>query len=204
MKRIAKAAAARPYRSELRDGQAQATRERILDAAMRVMARGIASLSVPAVAREAGVSVPTVYRHFGTKRGLLAAVYPHAARQAGLDQLVPPTNLEELRDGVRAYFGGLDGLGKDARAAMASIAADEVRGATMANRMLLWERLADSVQPPLAPADRDRLVRVLAVLVTSASMRMWHDHLGTSVDQAADDVAWLANAAVAASRRQEA
>lgn len=204
MNRIAKETAAREYRSELRDGQAQATRERILDAAMRVMARGIASLSVPAVAREAGVSVPTVYRHFGTKRDLLAAVYPHAARQAGLDRLVPPSSIDGLRDGVREYFGRLDGMGSDARAAMASIAADEVRGATMANRMPVWERLADSVRPPLAPADRDRLVRVLAVLVTSASMRMWHDHLGTSVDQAADDVAWLVNAAVAASRRQEA
>ena len=47
------------------------------------MASGLASLSIPAVAREAGVSVPTVYRHFGTKDDLLAAVYPHVARGSG-------------------------------------------------------------------------------------------------------------------------
>jgi AcrR family transcriptional regulator len=204
MNRIAKDSTARKYRSELRDGQAQATRERVLDAAIRVMARGIASLSVPAVAREAGVSVPTVYRHFGTKRDLLAAVYPHAARRAGLDQLVPPNTVGELREGVRAYFGRLDGMGAEARAAMASPASEEVRNATMTTRMPIWERLTDSVQPPLAPADRDRLVRVLAVLITSASMRMWRDHLGVSVEQAADDIEWLVNAALAASRRQEA
>lgn len=204
MSRIANTVPARRYRSELREAQAQATRERILDAAMRVMARGIASLSVPAVAREAGVSTPTVYRHFGTKRDLLAAVYPHAAHRAGLDRLVPPSTIDELRDGVRAYFGRLDRMGKDARIAMASPAADEVRGATMATRLSIWTQLADSIEPPLTQADRDRIARILAVLITSASMRMWLDHLGVPVQQAADDIAWLVNAAVAASRRQEA
>lgn len=203
MNRIATQEITRQYRSELREEQAQATRERILDAAMRVLARGIASLSVPAVAREAGVSTPTVYRHFGTKRGLVAAVYPHAARRAGLDQLVPPTNLAELREGVREYFDRLDRMGTDARAAMASPASEEVRHATMANRLSVWNRLAESVQPPLAPADRDRLARILSVLITSASLRMWHDHIGVSVEQAADDIEWLVNAAVAASRREE-
>jgi AcrR family transcriptional regulator len=52
--------------NELRAAQAQATRARILEATVNVMARGVASVSIPAVAREARVSVPTVYRHFGT------------------------------------------------------------------------------------------------------------------------------------------
>ena len=50
--------APRPYRSRLREEQAQETRERILDATGRVMAAGIATVSIPAVAREAGVSIP--------------------------------------------------------------------------------------------------------------------------------------------------
>lgn len=204
MTRIAKPEPGRVYRSELREEQAEATRGRILDAAIRVMARGIASLSVPAVAREAGVSVPTVYRHFGTKHDLLAAVYPHTARRAGLDQVVPPRNLGELRDGVRGYFGRLDTLGEEARVAMASPAGEEVRRISMANRLATWRKLADSIEPALSPPDRDRLTRVLAVLVTSASMRMWRDHIGVSVDQAAEDIEFIVNAVVAASRRQEA
>ena len=63
--------------NELRAAQAQATRARILEATVAVMARGVASVSIPAVAREAGVSVPTVYRHFATKRDLLTSVFPH-------------------------------------------------------------------------------------------------------------------------------
>ena len=67
------------------------------------MARGIATISIPAVAREAGVSVPTVYRHFGSKQDLLAAVYPYALKRAGVHEPPFPASLDELKDSVRAY-----------------------------------------------------------------------------------------------------
>jgi hypothetical protein len=76
LKPAASGATSRVYGSPLRVHQAEETRERILDATVRVMARGLTSVSIPAGAREAGVSVPTIYRHFGTKTDLLAAVYP--------------------------------------------------------------------------------------------------------------------------------
>ena len=64
---------------------------------------GVASLSIPAVAREAGVSVPTVYRHFAhearTPRGDLPA------RRCGgpaIDELAAPAlDLDELGTGAR-------------------------------------------------------------------------------------------------------
>ena len=122
--------AARAYRSDLRAEQAEDTRGRILDAALRVMASGVASRSMPAVAREAGVSVPTCHlRHFGTKADLLAAMYPHAARRSGLDKLPDPTSLRDVRTSLRAFFEHIDALDDMARAAMASPVADEVRHA---------------------------------------------------------------------------
>lgn len=193
----------RGYRSQLRAEQAQATRARILDAAVRVMASGIASISVPAVAHEAGVSIPTVYRHFRTKADLLGEIYPHLAQRAGLDRLQPPRSVEELREGVRAYFERLDALGPEARAAMASPAAEEVRQVSMAQRVSYWRRLADSIEPRLVDADRDRIARLLAVLITSSSLRVWRDHVGVSVQQAADDVDWVIRTAIAASRTTE-
>src|SRR6266498_5210857 len=74
----------RAYDSELRAEQADATRRKILDALVRTMGRGVAGLSIPAVAREAGVSVPTVYRHFKSKAALVAALSPHLVGRAGL------------------------------------------------------------------------------------------------------------------------
>jgi AcrR family transcriptional regulator len=84
----------RSYRSELRAEQARATRDRILEATLRVMARGLASLSIPEVAREAGVSVPTVYRHFGDLDALLDAFWPWFVESLGLSRYA--STAEEL------------------------------------------------------------------------------------------------------------
>jgi AcrR family transcriptional regulator len=192
----------RTYRSDLRAEQARETSVRILDATLRVMATGIASVSIPAVAREAGVSVPTVYRHFATKADLLAALYPHAVRQAGLDRPVPPASLDELREGVRAIFDRLEHGDDLARAAMASPAAEEARALTMPGRLAMGRSLADSIRPKLAVRDRDRIARLLVVLITSSSLRVWRDYLGSSVDEAADDIDWVIRAAIAASARE--
>jgi AcrR family transcriptional regulator len=201
MARIAKLES-RPYDSPLRDGQAEETRARILEGAIRVMARGIVSVSMPAIAHEAGVSVPTVYRHFGTKAELLAAVYPYVARKSGLDRLPDPTSLGDLRDRLRRIFEHTDALDDLARAAMASPGGEEVRRATMPDRLARIGRLADGIGDDLSDADRARLARVLAVLTTSGSLRMWRDHLGASAEEAADDIDFIIRAAVAASTRK--
>jgi len=189
--------------NELRAAQAEATRTRILEATLNVMARGVASVSIPAVAREAGVSVPTVYRHFGTKRDLLAAVFPHVVRRAGLDELVPPRSIDDLGRGVRALFERIDSAGDLARAAAASPAAEEVRRVDMPARLEMSHRLADSIMPKLTPDDRDRIARLLTILISASALRVWRDHLGSSVEEAADDIDWVIRAAIAASTRSE-
>jgi AcrR family transcriptional regulator len=189
--------------NELRAAQAQATQARILEATLSVMARGVASVSIPAVAREAGVSVPTVYRHFGTKRNLLAAVFPHVVRRAGIDELIPPRSIAELGRGVRALFDRIDSAGDLARAAAASPAAEEVRRVDMPARLEMSRRLADSIVPKLTPGDRDRIARLLTILISASALRVWRDHLGSTVEEAANDIDWVISAAIAASTRSE-
>lgn len=54
---------------------AQGTRERILDAALELFgARGFAATTTKAIARKAGVNEVTVFRVFGTKQGVYAAM----------------------------------------------------------------------------------------------------------------------------------
>ena len=203
MTRIANMAA-RTYHSELRAEQAEETRGRILDAALRVMTTGLARLSVPAVAREAGVSVPTVYRHFGTKAELLAEMYPHAARRAGLDGVPDPSTVRDVRSAVIAVFERLDALDDVSRAAFASPIADEVRHATMPSRFKRIRALGESIEPPLTNADLDRITRILVILISQSSLRTWRDHLGASAEQAADDIDWILRAAIAAATREAA
>jgi AcrR family transcriptional regulator len=147
--------------------------------------------------------VPTVYRHFRTKADLLAAVYPHVARKSGLDRLPDPSSLEELREGIRRIFERTDALDDLARAAMASPGSEAVRRATMPDRLARIRRMADSLPGVLSEADRARITRLLAVLTTSGSLRMWRDHLGVSAEQAADDIDFVIRAALAASMREQ-
>ena len=192
----------RSYGSPLRAKQAEETRERILDATGRVIAGGVAFVSIPAVAREAGVSVPTVYRHFPTKHDLLAAIYPHAMRRAGLDEVPVPRSMDELRQGLRAHFERTDSMGDLARAAMASPASDEVRRLSMPRRIAAFRQVADSIEPKPSEVDRDRIARLLVILTASSALRLWRDQLGSSVEEAADDVDWVLRAITSATSRK--
>lgn len=202
MNRIANPAA-RPYRSELRVRQAAETRGRILDAAARVMARGPASTSMPAVAREAGVSVPTVYRHFRTKADLFTALYPHMVYRAPSVQMELPSSIDDFADGLRAHFARLDSLGEVERAVLNSPAAAEMRRANMPSRVARTRTLVDSITPPDPGIDRDRLTRLLTVLTGTAAFRTWRDHLGSSVDEVVADIEWATRAFISASTREE-
>ncbi len=66
----------RRYDSSGRRAQARRSREAVVDAAERqFLEAGYAATTVAAVAREAGVSVKTVYKAFGGKPGLVRAIY---------------------------------------------------------------------------------------------------------------------------------
>lgn len=192
--------AGRSYRSELREQQSVATRERILDATTRVLAKGLAEVTVPAVAREAGVSVPTVYRHFGTKRDLLAALQPHLQRRAGIDRIAPPDSIDALRGTLVALIGGMEGLDDVARAALASPAGEEVRRIHAPNRFRLGRTIVDGVAPELPEADRDRVARLLLVMTSSSALRMWREQLGRSVEEIADEIDRAVRAVIASAR----
>lgn len=71
------------YQSPLRQEQAAQTRDRIAAAARAVFVEhGYAAATIGAVAAAAGVSEPTVYRVFGSKRGILMALLDQMGRQA--------------------------------------------------------------------------------------------------------------------------
>jgi len=66
----------RSYDSPRRREQAAGTRRKILETAVRLFERdGYASTSIASIAKEAGVSVKTVYLAFENKRGLIRAAW---------------------------------------------------------------------------------------------------------------------------------
>jgi len=83
------ARASRPYDGTLRRERAAATRERIIVAGSellhRTSVRNWKKLTVRAVAERAGVNERTVYRNFGSERGLRDAVMRRHEQEAGID-----------------------------------------------------------------------------------------------------------------------
>jgi|SRR5579884_433910 len=78
----------RPYRSVVRREQATATRRRILEAAQRLFERdGYSATTMASIAEEAQVSLKTVYLAFGTKSGVLRALWHLLLR--GDEEAVP-------------------------------------------------------------------------------------------------------------------
>ena len=88
----------RPYRLGQRQVAADETRSRILNAA-RAQLETEASFSIDAVARRADVARMTVYYQFGSRRGLLEALFDDLAARGGIPQL--PSAFQE-RDAMVA------------------------------------------------------------------------------------------------------
>lgn len=83
----------RPYNASLRQEQAQTTRQRILDAARRLMATGTySSVTMEEIAKSAGVAYQTVYAVFGTKLQLAKDMIQAGFHFEGLPELVAGAN----------------------------------------------------------------------------------------------------------------
>src|SRR5215471_7975059 len=79
----------RPYRLGRRLAAGEKTRAQIVAAARKVLMapEGPAAFSIDSVAHEAGVARMTVYYRFGSRRGLLEALFDDLAARGHIDQL---------------------------------------------------------------------------------------------------------------------
>ena len=90
-------------RSTYRQEQAEATRDRIAEAARQLFAaNGYGSTSIEAIAEHAGVAVRTIYSAFGAKREILSRICERWLEQAGAREraeqvLAEPDPVHRLR-----------------------------------------------------------------------------------------------------------
>lgn len=176
----------------LREGHKRATRDRIVRAvAALVTEEHPAAISVPAVARRAGVGVATVYRYFPTKEALLdaASLVGSEASRAVTGPL--PTTFAQLAELLPMSWAELSGehLGL-ARNQLASPAG-------RALRRRRWKAKQASTRAALVAAGLDpatpeaeRLAAVADVLTSSTALLELHDKAQIPVDTAAQHVLW--------------
>jgi AcrR family transcriptional regulator len=194
-------------------GTVAETRDRILDAVVALITEEHpATVSVPAVARRAGVSVATVYRYFPTKEQLLdgATEIGHRRTSTVLDEsrrrigLAPESGPDERDALIERVVGQLF--------AEFTEHLDYVRGAgaSPVGRDLRRRRRADKqreLRALLAALDLDpdgppgrRLATMIELLASSTVFVELHDHLDLSTAEATAHVAWTIRTLLEATR----
>jgi len=162
-----------------------ATRRRILDATLKLVARrGGADVKLAEVARAARVSRQAIYLHFADRAALFTALVRHVDEQRGLPAAIQrivqaPTGVDSIREVVALQARMNPGLWPIARAFEAVRRLDEAAERSWQGRLdnrlqgcrAMVSRLAQegTLRPDLAP-------EVAADLLwTLISLRMWED-----------------------------
>ncbi|GAO80021.1 TetR/AcrR family transcriptional regulator [Sphingopyxis sp. C-1] len=98
-----------PYRAAMatkKDSPGQSTREKLIDAAFRAVARnGLADTNVKSIAAEAGVNPGLLHYHFASKDALIEAAIESATARylAEIDALIETTPRADLFDAYAAF-----------------------------------------------------------------------------------------------------
>jgi AcrR family transcriptional regulator len=104
------------YDSPLRREQAEQTRARIVAAALDLIVGGVEGLTMPEVAKAAGVALRTVFRHFPTRDDLLDAVWQ--ALQTRMGHTPDLATLDEVTGFVPELFARYGAMEDQIRGAM--------------------------------------------------------------------------------------
>lgn len=179
----------------LNDRRAAVTRDAIRDAVQEILAsEHPASISIPAVADRAGVSVRTVYRYFPTKAALLDDIAEAHMRRA--DQLTD--GRQDLFDNPATYLRVLwQDFATDVEAVRAQHSSQA--GAELRARRLQGSRDGirvhlDKAFPDTTETDRELLTDLLVAIPSSAMFLELHSRMGHDPELAADLAMWALGA----------
>ncbi|MFC0114967.1 TetR/AcrR family transcriptional regulator [Kibdelosporangium aridum] len=113
--------AARPMRAD-----AQRNRDRLIEAAVRAFSHDGPEVTLEAIAKDAGVGIGTLYRHFPTREALVDAAYRNEltklidAAPDLLSAMEPDVALRTWMDHFVAYMTTKQGMGDALKALIAS------------------------------------------------------------------------------------
>lgn len=191
---------ARPYNLGRRRASTERTRARIIRAARKVTvsSRGIGAFSIEAVARRAGVARMTVYYQFGSKRGLLEALFDDIASRSLATELPAAFSRPEPLDALAGFIDAFVAFWSSERPVIRRIrsiaaldsglepalrARDERRRAGL---RVIMQRLAENYGKP-RPEELDDVVDVLHTLTGFET----YDTLAGATRTSEDVAGWL-------------
>jgi AcrR family transcriptional regulator len=165
------------YASSLRDRQKADTRTLILETVERSLKdRSLSELSLAAVAREAGITERTVYRHFATREQLLAATWAAVNEAIGVKDL--PRTAEELIERPKKLFPAFNRRAEVVRAMLASPQGRELRLRANKERQTAIRAVVKSARPNLREPAVTRLCAAVQMLCSASGWATMTDYWG--------------------------
>jgi AcrR family transcriptional regulator len=180
----------RRYSSPLREQQARQTREAILDALTDLLgAQRADQVSTRAIAERAGVSQPTVYRHFPDRQALLEGLSDRIGTAA---QAHSPSvsSLDELTAAARDYMALAEAHAVET-AAEALLNADPRRYSRQSRARS--EEMRQLVAKEFSAYSDEVQVRITALLRSILSVQTWlrmREEFGVPGTESGAVVAW--------------
>lgn len=185
----------RTYDNTLRVELAQQTRQRILDAAVAELAN-TQGVTLAQVARRAGVSEPTLYRHFGSREKLLEEIELHAQGRLGLPPMTE--SITGLADQATSLFEKFEEHKDLLNAVVQAGVGKEMRATGRKRRTQMLREMIARSAPHLDAAEHARITAVLRALVSWESYHTMTGELGLSPEDARRAVGWALESLVSA------
>jgi AcrR family transcriptional regulator len=165
------------YASSLRERQKADTRTLILEAVKRLLEnQSLAELSLATVAREAGITERTVYRHFATREQLLEATW--SAVNEGIGTKEFPRTAEELIERPKKLFPAFEQRGEAIRAMLASPQGRELRLRVNEQRQAAIRLAVKNARPNLREPRFTRLCAAVQLLCSASGWATMTDYWG--------------------------
>jgi AcrR family transcriptional regulator len=172
---------ARTYRMTARAQAVQETRERVLDSVLSLHERRLSSdISLADIAAEAGVSVQTVLRHFGTREGLVDAALERATADVEAERRSEPG---DVAGAVRAVVDHYERRGDGVLLLLAQEASEAFAANVTSNGRALHRRWVTECFGPLLPrgAAGEEFVDLLVVATDVYTWKLLRRDRGLSL-----------------------
>jgi AcrR family transcriptional regulator len=193
----------RRYDNKLRRERAETTRTRILDAVAEQLAdKSLAKLSVARIAERAGVSEPTVYRHFANRAELWKAFHVHIRNSVAMEW--EPKTIEDMLDGIDERFDKFDALAPYVVAGFNAPVGREYRKFARAAREEMSQPLLDELTDGLDDTEARHAAVMVRYLCSSLAWKTLREDHGFDGRESAGAVRFALKAIVAEVTRMKA